>query len=100
MRIITRDRTADVPYESCIVYTDESGVKAKLYDNTFIRLGIYTEYNTADMVVQMIRTAYSNGAKLFYMPTSGIDELFKRIVVFGQKDCYTPDDGVYSRVQE
>jgi hypothetical protein len=72
MRIISQDKRIDIAYERAVVYIhrtthDQSYVIAHVPDEDF-SLGAYDTAEDAAYVMSLIRTAFSEEYRYFYMP--------------------------------
>lgn len=70
MRIISQDKMIDIPYEGAAVYIDRSAankIYAHVPDESFL-IGAYDTAEDAAYVMSLIRTAFSEEYRYFYMP--------------------------------
>lgn len=79
MRIITQDKTEDIPYEMstiCIEAVYPSRICAKQAGLNDILLGKYNNHEDAKTALQSVRTAHLTGKKYWVMPTA--DEVARK----------------------
>ena len=73
MRIISQDRTIDIPYDNVIVYVHQIYVKIYVsgidYNHARFSIGEYHNREDAKYVMALIRDAVIFGKTYFYMPT-------------------------------
>ncbi len=67
MRIISQDKTRDLPYESCILEADSSSVSAIVGLSRFI-IGKYNSLKDSKAVLWAILANYLAGEKRYEMP--------------------------------
>lgn len=73
MRIISQDKTEDIPYEMATICIEEvypSRICAKQAGLNDILLGKYNSHEDAKAALQSVRTAYFSGKKFLIMPTA------------------------------
>lgn len=79
MRIISQDKTEDIPYEMstiCIEAVYPSRICAKQAGLNDILLGKYNSHEDAKAALQSVRMAYFSGKKYWLMPTA--DEIARK----------------------
>ena len=91
MRIISQDRTIDIPYDNVIVYVHQIYVKIYVsgidYNHARFSIGEYHNREDAKYVMALIRDAVIFGKTYFYMPT--LEEFSEKISPKGgfRTDC-------------
>lgn len=74
MRIITQDKTEDIPYELSTIFVDTAVYPNRIYakqaglNDTL--LGKYNSHEDAKTALAEVRAAYHNEENVFIMPTA------------------------------
>jgi len=72
MRIISQDRMLDTPYDGAVVYihrrTNKQIYVGNVGDDEGFLIGTYNSEEDAVHVMSLIRTAFSEEYRYFYMP--------------------------------